>query len=671
MQPDGQGPPEEDVSRNPDPRSVGVEKAEERVERDREPEIGPVSGVTPKALVIGTGLCVLLAFMAICDQALGGGLPANEFGTGALFLLFVVIGVTAVLKRLGIIRSGLRAIELLVIFSMLLVASALPVNGVMMDLLPHMAGFTHYTTPENKWETRVLPLLPDGITIKDPAVVKGFFEGGMRVSDVPYRAWLGPLAAWAILLGALYVTMISLMVILRKRWVEEERLAFPLAQLPLNLVEGQPGERPLLRSGIFWLGFAVPSVGGLTGIVHRFFPFVPAFGLTFYFYTRIYRDSIGLVFSVDHLILGISYLVSLDILGSIILFTLVSYVQMIMIQASGSAILGTPPYRPYAHQTHLHQEVLGALIALAVIGLYQSRRHLKDVFGKAFGSAPEVDDRDEMMSYRAAVLCSIVGVAFVCYWLRLTGISWWVVPTFVAIMLATYLGITRILAEAGVPAWAPLSPMQVFLHTAGTQNLGGANISGFFLAQPWAFSEGPHVMASSSTALKLTHRKGLRSRPLFFACSLALIAAGVAAAMALLNFAYTLGAYGFTNSYYVIKVLNYHLNYYGGIIKEPTGLGQPIRLLWSGIGLVVMAALVIARKRIFWWPVHPIGFPIGIIMPGWWITVLLAWLVKRNVLKYGGPALYARSRPFFLGMILGQAVSASMSSIVTMITGRA
>ena len=629
----------------------------------------PASGVTPRAVGIGALLSVLLAALAVCGHALGGGLPADGVGTGALSLLFALVCGTGLLRRAGVVRSGLSPAELMVVFSMLLMASALPVNGVLIYLLPHMAGYAHYATPENAWGSRVIPVLPDGLVIKDAAVAKGFFEGLGPGGEVPYGAWAGPLCAWAVLLGAFCFTMISLMVIFRKRWVEQERLSFPLAQLPASLVEHPAGERALLSNGVFWFGFGVAALVGLSLIVSRFLPFIPAVNLGFGI--RFYRNSIGVPFSTDFLALGISYLVSMDILISILLFTFLSYVQIYLVTVSGSAILGSPPYLPYAHYTQLHQEGVGALIVLVGFGFYEARHHLKDVFGKAFGSAPEVDDGDELISYRAAVVGALAGVGFICCWLAMTGISWWVAPVFAGLMLATYLGIARILAEAGVVMKAPLSPMQVLLNAAGTQALGGPTVAGCFLAQPWAFPDAAHAAASASTSLKLTHRAGLRARPLFYALALALALGGVTATVTLLHYAYTLGAYGFAETGFVIKAVNYHLSYYGDAIKDPSAAGQPIRLLWSGVGMAVMGLLVLARQRFFWWPIHPIGYPIATVVPSWWFSAFLAWLFKRNVLKYGGPSLYGRTRPFFLGLILGQAVITSAGSLATLLTGQA
>ena len=135
--------------------------------------------------------------------------------------------------------------------------------------------------------------------------------------------------------------MISVMVILRKRWVEEERLSFPLAEITLALVGNEKDERPFKRNLVFWTGFSVSSSVGLSHILSRFFPIIRPLNL--FFYTRFYRNSIGLPFYTHFIVLGISYLVSLEVLGSILLFTFLTYFQMYFIISSGASIVFNPP----------------------------------------------------------------------------------------------------------------------------------------------------------------------------------------------------------------------------------------------------------------------------------------------------------------------------------------
>ena len=39
-----------------------------------------------------------------------------------------------------------------------------------------------------------------------------------------------------------------------------------------------------------------------------------------------------------------------------------------------------------------------------------------------------------------------------------------------------------------------------------------------------------------------------------------------------------------------------------------------------------------------------------------WFNVFLAWIFKSVILKYGGVRLFTNLKPFFLGLILGEAV---------------
>lgn len=61
---------------------------------------------------------------------------------------------------------------------------------------------------------------------------------------------------------ALYLVMISTMVILRGQWVENERLIFPLIQVPLEMVlgEGRSLVNPFFKDVVMWMGFSIPLV---------------------------------------------------------------------------------------------------------------------------------------------------------------------------------------------------------------------------------------------------------------------------------------------------------------------------------------------------------------------------------------------------------------------------
>lgn len=91
--------------------------------------------------------------------------------------------------------------------------------------------------PTNKWETVLYPYLPDWL-IPSPAgnAMRYFYEGLPNPHlRIPYGTWIGPLLWWMSLVLALYVLCFCLVSVLRRQWVEKERLAFPLVEVPLLL----------------------------------------------------------------------------------------------------------------------------------------------------------------------------------------------------------------------------------------------------------------------------------------------------------------------------------------------------------------------------------------------------------------------------------------------------
>ena len=51
------------------------------------------------------------------------------------------------------------------------------------------------------------------------------------------------------------------------------------------------------------------------------------------------------------------------------------------------------------------------------------------------------------------------------------------------------------------------------------------------------------------------------------------------------------------------------------------------------------------------------------------LSVFLSWLIKGLILKYGGPGLYQKGKPFFVGLVIGQFVSMGFWVIVDYFTG--
>src|SRR5690606_35438379 len=75
------------------------------------------------------------------------------------------------------------------------------------------------------------------------------------------------------------------------------------------------------------------------------------------------------------------------------------------------------------------------------------------------------------------------------------------------------------------------------------------------------------------------------------------------------------------------------------------------------------------RLRFASWPLQPVGFLLLYTMPiqRIWFSIFLGWLAKMLLVRFGGSTIYRAARPYFIGMIIGEAAAAATWLIVAMI----
>ena len=86
------------------------------------------------------------------------------------------------------------------------------------------------------------------------------------------------------------------------------------------------------------------------------------------------------------------------------------------------------------------------------------------------------------------------------------------------------------------------------------------------------------------------------------------------------------------------------------------------------IGAIITSILYFLRGRFFWWPFSPIGYAMIAALSGglydYWFSVFLGWLVKLIIVKQSGLKFNQKSAFFFLGLILGDYVTAIGWSLI-------
>ena len=214
------------------------------------------------ALLI-TGITVASGWLLQRVELLYNGpyLAGAGSAPGAQVFFAVPIGALA---AVALMRRWLGPGDRAVLYAALVIGVSATASGLMHRFLPGLVtgfygGFAQPTGPYY----RFLKVVPDWLVPGGPneAPAIGAFEGG---AAVPWGAWLWPLVMWSVFFGAFFLTCFCLVWLLRQRWLETERLGFPLLEVPRALIAGD-----LFGQRLFWWGALVPVVllginGGIT-----------------------------------------------------------------------------------------------------------------------------------------------------------------------------------------------------------------------------------------------------------------------------------------------------------------------------------------------------------------------------------------------------------------------
>ncbi len=609
-----------------------------------------------RAIVLGLALVPLNVYWVIVAELRWYViLTLNPLFITPVFYLAVLSLVNAGLKRHAP-RAAFTGAELIVIYIMLVMSCTIATHDFIINLMTNLVWPAWQDTPGSNVRTTLFPHLPQWMFVWDRDLLEGAFKGNSNLYRLQVlRMFAAPLALWSVFILSVGWIMLCLNVIVRKAWVEHTRLSFPIVRLPLVLTDGG-GAGATLRSRLFWLGVALAAVINLTNGLHEYFPSLPAFP------TR--AQSLPMPFPNNQIsgscymtyypfAIGLAFLVPLDVSFSCWFFYLFMKVQLYLGSLYG--YLETPEW-PY-----VSEQAIGAWLAFAGYLIYSMRGYLRGVFRAALRGASD-EDSGEPMSYRAALIGLVLGMAvFFGFWWA-AGMS----PLWVGVVLATYillaLCITRVRAEAGGQhtVW-DLEPMRMFrlfdARLFGPSTIAMAGMSHWY----WRLNRS-HVMPSQLEAFKLAQEHGIRLRSLVWPMMAAFALATVCGMWACLHVFYGAGA--------TAKCIGF-ANWTGaesfGFIQ--TSLASPFKFepgRWVAVGgsaglIVVLSAL---RSRFAGFPLHPLGYCIGPGLLWLWEPFLIAWLVKLLILRYGGLKTYRAAMPFFLGLVLGDYLSGALWSLV-------
>jgi len=578
-----------------------------------------------------------------------------------LFLLALFRLINALLLRYAP-RLAFSAAELVTFFILLSVATCPAGLDTMKTTFATMQGPAVFASEANHWEDLFFDYLPESMMVMDVGALDRLWKGDSSIFDPRnYSVWAGPVFHWWLLMSLLWTAPAGLAVLLRRRWVERERMSFPIVQLPYEL--SKP-DVPGFRHVAFWIAIGVVVAINLLNGLHEFFPALPiiavkigqseSLNLRRLFVAKPWNAVGRFYICLYPFILGLGLLLPAELSLSLWGFYLFWKAEAILVSWLGWTNVREFPF--------MKEQSFGGYLAILGFSLWAARKHFAGVWRRILTGREGADDTGEPMSYRWAAgifVASAIAVVWFGTYIKMTPA---VAIGFFVQYYAMSVIVGRIRAEMGLPTHEieRLGPTVMQGNVLGPGILGVQNLTSLSLF--FGFTRGmrnipfPHQFEG----LYLAKQTGGDMRRMLFA-TMAMIPLGLA-----LSFFFTL-----------------YLGYQHGLGVDwarwmPWSCQEAWRQLsnwlvrdegvqwgrvWaSGLGFGVYFGLMLVRTRWVWWPLHPAGFAISTTwyMAHMWFPMFLAWLIKSLAAHYSGRRAMRAVQAAAFGLILGDVVSGGL-----------
>ncbi len=623
----------------------------------------PADDLRPRARAIVVGLLAVAGVCYVGPYADMVGIAMQlgtlQFAPGA-FGAFLLIVILNWLYRLVRRRPFLRPADLLIVYAMVMAGVFVATRGVMEKLIPPLVFLNYYANPGNRYEQDLMPYVHKSLVVFDPRgglnqeAVRGFFEG-FGPKPIPYAAWIQPLATWGIVLLAVVLVYLCMAALLRRQWIEHERLSFPLAEIPLHITD-EHRVHVLLHSRLTWIGAAIPIFIFTLNGLHVLYPTLPQFRIAVWvnqFFPSKPLSGMFLTYMwFSFAAAGFAYFLASDLLLSLWFFFVLTRVEDVVATALGYNIVDMPNYPT---RMYIGYQAAAAYTVLACYLGWAGKRYIERIWGE-IKSGREVDESAEMLPSRKAFVG--LGGAFlvVVGWTVMSGMS---LPLALAVWLIYFLIVALVLSrsvcEGGLMMCeTSFKPLDIIGLVVPRRALGAVNLVPMAFLDSVFFRDMRGLfLASFLDDQKLA--KGLKVRPgrLVWPVLIAIVAAYIGGTLMQLHLNYRMGnitLYGYpaANARWAFDDVMATLN--GARVEGHGALPSFLA------GTAVTVLLVYLRTHFLWWPFHPLGYAMAPSYTMWviWFPCFVTWLAKSVILRYGGMKAYLKAMPLFIGLVLGE-----------------
>ena len=543
-------------------------------------------------------------------------------------------------------------------------------------------------------------------TAPETQVVEQLVNGQV---PIPWVLWLPTIAFWWTFQVAFSLFMISIATILRKAWIDIERVPFPHTIVAYELIDkASSSEKSFLKR----LGKPF-TIGLLVGLVVQ----VPIFmTLTFPWFPDVYGWRVNTCgfgstwLTPDSPLAGVAgfmtfnkwppfasvfYLAPANVLLSFLLWffiylilTQIAYMQGYYTGLLEMAGCGRnwcrgdipPTGEPFKWVAVSN---LGGAIGLVLFYLILNRRYLMDTARAAMRRMNpdklKEFEANEPISYRVAYALASVSAILVV----LIFIAFSFNPLMAIFILfeefIIYTAAVRVFSLIGFNANAVGGYSTGFVWLtwpSRPEPISSEWVLSIYFNRNW-FSDGfqygyPGALLASLSSYKMANLTGTSNKTAFKATVLVSVIAPLAALISWLWMCYNFGASKLPVGSSWFLGWGYVLDWYSGAEALKTWGGVPPIGLHIIVGILLVGALSVLHSRFIWFPLEPVGFLLATtghtLLEGIWTTILVAWVAKTFTLKFGGSKAYESfGAPFAAGSIVGTIIAVILGGFLNIV----
>ncbi|MHB1459102.1 MAG: DUF6785 family protein [Armatimonadota bacterium] len=626
-------------------------------------------GITTRSIVIGALLTIIHTIWVIYEEQtlLHIGQPTIMIPVqtviGLLFLIMVSNSLFKAIRPSWVLAPA----EMMVVFCMTTLAAIICSAKLLQFLFPLLLwpffipssfeGFNKYTQ-----------FMPSFFVPQNKDVVQEFFYGGhsfWRFFDHDIlMVWLPSITFWSIFLFLMLWTMLCISSILRRQWIDQEKIQFPIIELPLMMMKennaGSLFQNRLLLSG-FSVTFLILSMNYLSCI----YPSIPKITMdqvdvgSRTFTTPPFTSMNPILTVWWPYAIGLCYLIPLDVSFSCWFFFV--FIRALIVVAAATGLRDAYPGLALNQFPYFGNISEGAWLGMFLVVMWSARGFLKQVWLTVRSSEKIPGEATEAIPYKTAFYGATGGFLALVVIGVFCGMRLHVALIAFTLYFLAVIVITRMYAQIAMPLFC----LAFFSFTSWTTNFTGIGgitgregtmLSSFYW---FDFTHETVPMGHQMESLVLADRLNQSKKLMYKVVLLAMIIGIVVGMLTLLQIYYDRGV----SSAQMTKDPVWLGSVAWNRLKSWNNNATPVQgatMLKMGVSALIVILLAFARNTWFGFPLHPIGYLFASSFAlewGMWNIIFVTWVIKSIVIKYGGLRVYRKSLPLFFGLALGDAVA--------------